>query len=85
MGSTVIRCRLSSLRLIASLLVLEPLGTKLRGYRVFIGVLERINLVQIREDITLDDRCCEAFVRLLGLSDLLLEIAVAHVGVIGFQ
>ena len=66
-------------------LVLEPLWTKFIRYDILFRILERVDLLQGREHVALDDGGCEPFVGLLRLSDLLLKMTIAHVCVVRLE
>ena len=65
-------------------LMLEPLWTEFIRYNVLLRILERVHLLQVWEYIALNDGGRKPFVGLLRLSDLLLEMSIAHVCIVCF-
>ena len=68
--------------LLRLLLVMEPLWAKFSRNFVFFRVAQRINLVEVREYVTLNDCRGESLMSLLSLAYRLLEVSIAHVSVI---
>lgn len=72
---------------VRSVLILgfKPFSAKFWRYFIFFRVVKRVDLVKVREYVTLNDRRSEPFVCLLRLPNLFFENSVAHERIIGLE
>lgn len=67
------------------ILELEPLWAEFFGDGVLLGVPEWVDFLKGWKDVTLYNRSCVPFMSLLGLTDLVLELTVAHVRIVSLE
>ena len=67
------------------ILELEPLWAEFFGDGVLLGVPEWVDFLKCRKDVTLDNCSCVPFMSLLGLTDLVLELTVAHIRIVSLE